>query len=138
MGDTVSVILSGLTAQGQRFAASANNIANISTVGVLPTAAQPSSTVYKPLNVSYTALMAGGGGDAGGVRATVTEDPKGYTAIFDPTSVYANNEGVIAAPNVDLVKEMVNIMEAKILFKAGATMLKAQKEMTHDLLNAIV
>lgn len=135
MVDTLSVVLSGLTAQGQRFAASANNIANASTVGVLPTAESPGSTVYKPLTVSYAALMAGENG--GGVRATVTESRNGYSPVFDPSSIYANNEGLIAAPNVDLSQELVTIMQTKLLFKANTMALKTQNYMLGQLLHAV-
>lgn len=131
MADTLSVVLSGLAAQAQRLAATANNIANIGTVGALPTTESPASTVYKPLSVSYTALT------AGGVSATVTEEPAGYSAAFDPTSIYANKDGLIAVPNTDLTKEIIIIMEAKLLFKANILVLKTQKEMLGELLNSI-
>jgi len=135
MADTLSIILSGLMAQGQRFAVSANNIANTATVGALPTAASPASTIYKPLSVSYTALTAGGYG--GGVSATVLEDQNGYSPVFDPSSVYANNQGLIAAPNVDLARESVNIIETKLLFKANLMALKTQNDMLGELLNTV-
>lgn len=135
MADTLSIALSGLMAQSQRLAASASNIANISTTGVLPTPQSPASTVYKPLSVSYTALTAGGTG--AGVRAEVAPDPNGYSPVYDPSSIYANNEGFIAAPNVDLVREAVNAIETKLLFKANLSVIKTHKEMLGELLNTL-
>lgn len=131
MADTISIALSGLAAQGQRLAATANNVANARTVGALPTAESPVSTVYRPLSVSYTALT------SGGVSAAVTEDPAGYSAAFDPSSIYASKDGLIAVPNVDLAKEAVNLMEIKIAFKANIATLKAEKEMLGALLNSV-
>ena len=130
MVDAVSVALSGLLAQGQRLAASANNIANAGTSGRIPTAENPASTVYRPLDVSYTALTAG-------VRATVTEDPDGYSPVFSPTSPFANEEGFIAVPNVDLVKESVNALQSKMLYKANLGVIKAEREMLDALMNTL-
>lgn len=133
MSDVLSIALSGLRAQNTRLSAAANNIANASTVGALPTE-NSASTVYKPLNVSYTALTTGAN-DGAGVMAQVNEDANGYTPVFDPSSPFANAEGLVAAPEVDLAKESVNILESKLLFKANLSVIKAQKEMMGELLD---
>ena len=135
MSNVLSIALSGLNAQNTRLAASANNIANASTVGAVPTASG-TSTVYRPLSVSYTALTAGTN-TGGGVSAHVTEDADGYTVIFDPSSPFADSEGLIAAPNVDLAREAVNILESKLLFKANLSVIKIQKEMMGELLDTL-
>ena len=136
MVNAVSIALSGLMAQSQRLAASASNIANVSTTGVLPTVVSPASTVYRPLSVSMTALMTGDN-TGGGVRAEVISDPDGYSPVYDPSSVYANNEGLVAAPNVDLTREIVNLIEIKSLFKANLAVLKTHDEMMGELLDTI-
>ena len=136
MINAVSIALSGLTAQSQRLAASASNIANASTTGVLPTVESPASTVYRPLSVSMTALMAEYD-TAGGVRAEVISDPDGYSSVYDPSNVYANNEGLVAAPNVDLTREIVSLIEIKSLFKANLVVLKTHDEMMGELLDTI-
>ena len=136
MVSAVSIALSGLMAQSQRLAASASNIANASTTGVLPTVESPVSTVYRPLSVSMTALMAGEG-IGGGVRAEVISDPDGYSSVYDTSSVYANNERLVAAPNVDLTREIVNLIEIKSLFKANLAVLKTHDEMMGELLDTI-
>lgn len=136
MTDAVSIALTGIAAQSVRLAASANNIANASTIGVLPTEESPASTVYKPLSVSYTALTIGAG-SAAGVRADVLENQNGYSPTYDPTSVYANSAGVVAAPNVDLVQEAINISESKTLLKANLAVIKAERDMLGELLDTI-
>ncbi|MFH1157502.1 MAG: flagellar basal body rod C-terminal domain-containing protein [Pseudomonadota bacterium] len=136
MVDAVSIALSGLMAQSQRLAASASNIANAGTTGVLPTGESPASTVYRPLSVSTIALTAGTG-MGGGVRAEVTSDPDGYSPVYDPSSVYANNEGLVAAPNVDLTREIVNLIEIKSLFKANLSVIKTYDKMMGELLDTI-
>ena len=134
MTDAVSIALSGLRAQQTRLAAGASNIANASTTGTVPAAspsapASTASTVYKPLNVNLTSLA------SGGVRADVVADPSGYSLIYDPSSPYANPQGMIAAPDIDLTREIVNITEIKHSFKANLAVLKTQDEMLGALLD---
>lgn len=132
MTDALSIALSGLTAQKQRLAATASNIANASTGGTVPSAdpSAPASTVYRPLEVNFTSSEAG-------VRANVSEKDPGYSVIYDPTSVYANGEGLTAVPNVDLAEEAVNMLETKAAFKASISVIKTQDEMLGELLDTI-
>ncbi len=131
MVDALSIALSGLMAQNQRLATSASNIANAGTMGALPTPQAPATTVYKPLTVNYTALP------GGGVQSTVTANPNGYSPAYDPTNPYANNQGMVAAPNVSISQEMVNLILAKTLYKANIDVIKTQDSMTNNLLNTI-
>ena len=131
MTDVLSIALSGLTAQTQRVAVAANNIANISTAGRVPTDANPASTVYKPLGISLTALT------SGGVQARVAEDKNGTSVSYDPSNYYANESGYLAVPNVDLAREIVNVLESKVLFRANVSVIKTQEKMLGDLLDAI-
>ena len=131
MVDTLSIALSGLMAQDQRLSATASNIANATTTGALPTPQSPASTVYKPLNVSYTALS------GGGVVANVTQDQNGYSPVYDSLSPYGNNQGIVASPNVNLNQEIVNLIEAKTIFKANVEVIKTQSKMLGDLIDTV-
>lgn len=136
MTDVVSIALSGLGAQQKRLAATASNVANASTSGSVPAngSSAPASTasvstVYKPLNVSLTSL------EGGGVRADIVADETGYSLAYDPDSPYANGEGMVAVPNVDLTTEMVRLLDIKNAFKANLAVLKTQDEMLGELLD---
>ncbi len=131
MTDALSIALSGLMAQDQRLSATASNIANATTTGAVPTPQSPATTVYKPLNVSYTSLA------DGGVIANVTPDQNGYSTVYDPSNAYANSQGLVAAPNVDLSQEIVNLIETKTLFKANVAVIKTQDKMLGDLLDEV-
>lgn len=131
MTDALSIALSGLSAQSRRLSVAASNIANASTVGALPTAESPASTVYKPLSVSYTALA------TGGVLAQTVEDAQGYSPIYDPSSPFANQEGLVAAPDVDFNQEVVSLMTTKTAYKANISVIKTQDEMMGALLDAV-
>ena len=136
--DALSIALSGLTAQQQRLGATASNIANVATTGSVPSSdpLAPASTVYKPLEVSFTALTTGNG-DPAGVKAQVSERADGYTVFFDPDNIHANAEGLVAAPNVSLENEIVNLLLTKTLFKANAAVIKTQNEMSGALLDQL-
>lgn len=135
MLDAVSIALSGLNAQQKRLAKTASNIANVSTSGAIPAGhpAAPASTaatpVYQPLKVNMTSLA------GGGVRADITADPGGFTLVYDPSHPSANSEGMIAAPNVDLTREIVGTLEIKAAYKANLAVIKAQDEMLGELLD---
>jgi len=133
MMDAVSIAVSGLTAQKQRLGATASNIANISTTGRVPGAdpSAPASTVYKPLRTTLTSL--GGGG----VQATVTPDENGYSVYYDPSSPQADENGLVAAPDIDLAAESVDLIETKAAFKANLGVLKVQEEMQDSLLDVL-
>jgi flagellar basal-body rod protein FlgC len=122
-----------LNAQKQRLDATASNVANATTTGKVPgtDSPAPASTVYKPLNVSLTALA------GGGVAATTTADENGYSIVYDPSSPFANSDGEIAAPNVDFIKEMVSLLETKAAFKANLAVIRTQDDMTGELLDTI-
>ena len=133
MADALSIALSGLQAQTTRLATTANNIANASTSGAVQSSAPgaPASTVYKPLQVNFTTL------DGGGVQANVSETPGGVSTAYDPSSSYANADGQVAVPNVDLAQESVNLIETKLLYKANLSVIKAADKMLGDLLDTI-
>ena len=133
MTDALSIAISGLKAQETRLNAAASNIANVSTSGAVPSSdlAAPASTVYRPLTVNLTSL------ESGGVSANVTADPNGYTLAYDPSSSYANSEGLVATPNVDLATEAVNTIESRALFKANLSVIKTEDKMLGELIDSI-
>lgn len=134
--DVLAVAVSGLKAQQQRVAASANNIANATTSGAVPSEQAPAaSTVYRPLSVSLIPQTAGD--LPGGVRAEVIENKDAYSLVYDPKNPVSNADGFIAAPNVDFVQESINIMESKEAFKANVAVIRAEKEMQDSLMDVL-
>lgn len=133
MTDALSIALSGLRAQGSRLAATASNIANATTGGAVPSAdpSAPASTLYTPVTVDFSSQA------GGGVSAQVRPDPNAYSVIYDPSSVHANAEGLVAVPDVDLAEQAVNLINTKALFKANISVIKTQDEMLGDLLDTI-
>jgi len=135
MADALTIAVSGLQAQTARLNAAASNIANAGDTGTLPVkGASPASgavTVYKPLQVGLVAQ------ESGGVAATTTADPNGYSAVYDPSSPLANKDGLVATPNVDYANEAVNLLESKEAYKANISVIKTADEMEKELLDTL-
>ena len=133
--DVFSIALSGLNAQSRRMTATASNVANALTSGPVPSQdpSAPASGVYKRLQTQLTPVT--GGGEGAGVKATITEDPNGYSVVYDPNSAFANAEGMIAVPKVDLAQEAVDLISEKIAFKANLSVIKTEEEMLGSLLD---
>ena len=125
-----SIPLSGMQAANLRSTAAANNIANMSSDGALPVPGQPANTPvpYQPVQVEQTAT-----GATGGTAATVTPVSPAFVARYDPSAAYANNQGQVAAPNVDVMNEILNIAMAKTDFTANADVAGAVNQMVKQL-----
>ncbi len=133
MTDAFSIAVSGLRAQSTRLAATASNIANASTSGTVPSSdpSAPASTLYTPVTVDFSSQA------GGGVSAQVRPDPNAYSVIYDPSSVHADGNGLVAVPDVDLAEQAVNLLESKALYKANVSVIKVQDELLGDLLDTI-
>jgi len=67
---------------------------------------------------------------ATGVKVTgVVQDREPFKAVFNPTHPDANEEGYVYYPNVDPLKEMVDLMSATRSYEANITSLNATKDM---------
>jgi flagellar basal-body rod protein FlgC len=145
---TLSIATSGLAAAGTRLNVAASNIANVLTTGPLPgtEGSGPSSNgtgsssshsnlpaVYVPLRVNQVDQSSGS--TPGGTVATVSTVTPGFVAQSDPGASFANQDGLVAAPNVDLASEFVQLVTAKYSFAANAKVVQAYSDTTKALLD---
>ena len=133
MNSISTIALSGMTAATRRLDVSASNVANAMSTGALPNAdgTLPAGAprAYAPLDVVQTASA------AGGTQTTVTTATPSTTAVSDPQAPFADPNGLVAAPNVDLSQEMIGQMLASYSFAANATVMTVADRMTKALLN---
>lgn len=59
----------------------------------------------------------------------IVDDPTPPKLVYDPSNPYANEEGYVAMPNINIVTEMVDMMLATRAYEANATTISAAKEM---------
>ncbi len=65
-----------------------------------------------------------------GVRVLeITEDQTPFRPVYDPSHPDANDEGYVYYPNVNMVNEMVNLLEAGRAYEANVTAFNTAKEM---------
>lgn len=130
MVNSISISLSGLQAASQRLNATASNIANIQTVGSIDENGQ---APYNAIDVVQQSQNIEGAGS--GVRTEYVPRDPAFIPAFDPDSPFANADGIIGAPNIDLAQEAVNLSLAEISYKANIEMIKAAEEMSDELLD---
>ena len=133
MSSVSAIALSGLNAASLRLRVSAENVANAGSSGPLPDAAAHGSypSAYGAKRVDQTANA------DGSTSATVSTASPATVAAYDPSAPYANGQGMVAAPNVNLASEIVQQLTAQLSFAANAQLVKADHKMTASLLDVV-
>ncbi len=126
---------SGMAAQRARMNTISSNIANINTTRT------PEGGPYRRKDVVFTAIPDGKSfGDIMNVndpkadfnRVQVTDvvyDKKAPILKYDPSHPDANSEGYVAFPNVNLMEEMTNMIQASRSYEANVQAIQATKDM---------
>ncbi len=74
--------------------------------------------------------MSGSGNAGNGVKVSkITEDDSDFNLVYDPTDPDANAEGYVQKPNVDPLKEMVDLVSGTRSYEANVTAMNATKGM---------
>jgi flagellar basal-body rod protein FlgC len=129
MSNTLSIAASGMAVAALRLQVSAGNIANALSFGPLPIGrnSQGFPPAYIPLLVDQTDVA------GGGTTATEKAVLPSYVPIYDPTAFYADNSGMVAAPNVDLVSSLIEQILAHYTYAANAKIASADSRMMGSL-----
>lgn len=133
----INTSASALTAQRVRMDVISSNMANMdSTRGKLVDGEwQPyrrKMVVTQPQGGQFSSFLnkAIGSSDADGVKVTeIVEDETPFELIYDPDHPDANIEGYVAMPNVDPLKEMVDLISSTRSYEANVTAMNATKGM---------
>ncbi|MDN5001082.1 flagellar basal body rod protein FlgC [Bradyrhizobium sp. GCM10027634] len=140
-----SIATSGLSAASLRVNVAASNVANTRTTGPLPASGGSSAgtgsssasssypAAYVPLRVDQVAQSSGS--TPAGTSAIVSTVSPSYVAQSDPSAPFANQDGLVAAPNVDLADQFVQLAAAKYSFIANAKVIQAYSETEKSLLD---
>ncbi|MGV3489424.1 MAG: flagellar basal body rod protein FlgC [Tuberibacillus sp.] len=130
---------SALTAQRLRMDVISSNMANADT-----TRAKQVNGVWEPYrrkmvsfqsqNMSFSdqlsAAFNGKSSSSGGVRVNqIVEDDTPFKLVYDPSNPDAQADGYVRMPNVDPLKEMVDLMSATRSYEANVTVMNANKNM---------
>jgi len=132
MINAIQIALSGLMASSRKVEAGASNIANVSTAGALDPADGPAP--YNALTTTQSTIT-GAEGQSLGVRADVVPTNRPFVPAYDPDSPFANADGLIGAPNVNLAEEIVNMQIASNTYKANVKTIQIASDMQDALLD---
>lgn len=132
----MNISASALTAQRMRLDIAAENIANVSTTRT--ESGEPyrrKMVVFEPIEQSsFQAVLNRTRrlrtADQKGVRVSqIVEDTRDFKMVYNPSHPDADENGYVEMPNVDLLKETVDSMEATRAYDANVTAFNAIKSM---------
>jgi flagellar basal-body rod protein FlgC len=139
LNDGFEASASALTAQRLRMDVIASNIANAETSrgryvnGRWEPYARKMvvlEPVRKPFPELLNAKLAGGERRTAGVKAArIMEDSSPPRLVYNPAHPDADEDGYVRMPNVDILKEMVDMISATRSYEANVTALNASKAM---------
>lgn len=128
MLEGLSSALSGLAAASRRLEASANNIANANSNGSIPSSdAAEQQGAYQPVRVEQSSAPGGGAATSG----RYVRPP--YIPVFDTSSAFANSDGLVAAPNVDIASELTEQVSARQSFEANLKSVQSISDLVKKL-----
>lgn len=142
MFDAFNINASGLTAQRYRMDIISENVANANTTRT------EDGTPYRRKVVTFTEKSKGvsfgnvfksakDGYSGSGVKVdAVYEDTwTEMNKVYDPSHPDADENGYVLYPNVNIVTEMTNLIDASRAYEANATAFTASKNMAQQGLN---
>ena len=124
----MDISASGLRAQRTRMNVISSNIANAHTTRT------DEGGPYKRRDVILRSNSFEGQLTSVEVEAIQTNTTPGER-LYDPGNPDADDQGYVTMPNVNLMEEMVNMMNATRAFEANTIAVKAQKDMALKALN---
>lgn len=132
---------SALTAQRLRMDVISSNMANVETTrGKMVNGEwQPyrrKTVSFKPIEGQFSSMLNAAIGNSKGTAgkgvtvSLIKEDMETpFKLVFDPTHPDANEDGYVQMPNVDPLREMIDLMSATRSYEANITVLNANKSM---------
>ena len=128
-----NISASGMTAQQLRTDIISQNIANVNTTR------DGNGKVYKRKTVVFEeksyptfneSLQYATGNIGKGVKVTeIVEDPSEGNKVYDPSHPDADENGYVTYPNVNVITEMTDLIDASRSYEANATAFSASKSM---------
>ena len=143
---SLRIAASGLTAQRQRLETIATNIANAETtrgadgapyrrrvVDLQSQAFAPGMATAPPVNALFAMATPEGAASMGAAHgvdvAAIVEDQTEGPLLYDPGHPDADANGYVRYPNVDTTAEMVDLLDARRIYEANATVFQSAKAM---------
>ena len=131
MDSTDAISVTGLTAAQTQVQAAASNLANMDDTAPLPGSGVQGPAPFVPIQSGTVSL-----GD-NGVQAQLSASQPGDTPSYDPDSPYADGQGMVATPDVNVADQTVAIMQASQQYHASVAALNAENKMQRTALHML-
>lgn len=127
MFKSFDISASALTMQRLRMDTIAQNVANVDT----PRYRRRMVEVQEARsNKPFSSYLAESSKALEGVKVSrIVEDPAPFKLVYDPTHPDADEDGYVRMSNVDILKEMVDMISATRSYEANVTILNGSKNM---------
>ncbi len=135
MSSAFEIAASGLKAQSRRLAVSADNVANVSSLGVHPDPELAQPEGFAPQRTLFSSQVQAGA--QGGVSASSAPITPASFLSYQPDHPDADAGGMVPLPNVSLEQEMVEQIQALRLFQANVKTIQTQDRMLGALLDIV-
>lgn len=137
--DVFNVAGSAMSAQSVRLNVTASNLANAQSVS------SSVGTTYRARHPVFAAVQADALSEAGGVETDlspsrgvqvlgIVESAAPLDLRYEPDHPYADADGYVAYPNVNVVEEMANMISASRSFQVNVQTMQSAREMATRLL----
>lgn len=135
MSGTLQIALSGLQDASLRALNAAENIVKASSTVRLDEKNSAAARAAGPTDV-ITLSQNAGGNLLGVTTEKVPRDPA-YQPAYSPDAANADENGLVAVPNVDIASEIVALTIASTVYKANAAVIRATENNDRELLKII-
>lgn len=127
MSQVSSIATQALAFQATVLAQTANNIVNARTRVPIGTDGALLGSLYAPQSVTSVSV------EGGGVQAQLVAINPAARIVYDATSP----SGTAAVPNIDLATQLVTLTMAATSYKAAASLLGVDAELSRSLIDAL-
>jgi flagellar basal-body rod protein FlgC len=127
----MNISSTGLSAQRLRIEIISTNIANSETTRT------ENGGPYRRKVPVFQELIRNVNGEkenGGVIVKSIYEDPSEFRIVYDPTHPDADENGYVRLPNVNIVREMVDMINAQRAYEANATAINTTKAMINAAL----
>ena len=123
----VDIAISGLQAQGKQIEIISSNVANARTTNA------GNGEPYRRLEAVFQT-----DDDMGGVKLDkILADTSEFLKVLDPGHPFADEQGYVSMPNVNLPVEMMNLTIATRIYQANTAVLKRYQQMVETTLELL-
>lgn len=129
---TFKIAASAMQAQSIRLNTVSSNLANVETTSTPEGGPYKKKSVYfesKPITFANQLNNSMNSGISGVRIAGIIEDNSPPRKVYNPAHPDAREDGYVEMPNINVLKEMTNMMSATRSYEANTTAIKSAKQM---------